>query len=320
MQTRNQIAKDLLETENPSTEFYNVLLSALEENTGIPLTEETAKAENNKLMAKVKKATKSKLTTWSPGDAYDTNAADFLGLVLWQGKSEIDGADIVVLAQFDSTNRKTGNMVQVFIMRDDMKPNTAVKQGLDASVCGDCPHRGGDGKKRTCYVLTWQGPRSIWEAYKRGRYAFFNGDYSVFAGKSIRWGAYGDPALIPSEIVRKINNVAERYTGYTHQWQQPFAKEFRAFFQASCDSVSDMDKATNEGWGSFTVLPVGMDKNELPYKVTVCPASIDDNVQCIECGPCNGSRRFAHKIVIEAHGRGAKDVKWADKARNAASA
>jgi len=47
----------------------------------------------------------TKLTTWSKGDDYDVNASDFLGLVLWQGKSEIDGADIVVLAQLAKSAR-----------------------------------------------------------------------------------------------------------------------------------------------------------------------------------------------------------------------
>jgi len=252
----------------------------------------------------------SSLKTWKKGDSYDVNHKDFLGVVLWEGKSALDGADIVALASFSSANRKTGNAVQVFIMRQDMKPNDAAKKGLDYSVCGDCPHRPHDGKQGTCYVITYRAPRAVWEAYKRGRYAWFDGDYSIFDGKVIRWGAYGDPSLIPYDIVRQVNDAADHFMGYTHQWKKSFAQEHMACLQASCDSVEDLNMATRRGWGSFTVLPIDMDKGELNHKVITCPASIDSKVQCVDCGMCNGTTGRARKIVIHAHGRSAKDVKW----------
>src|SRR4051812_20933218 len=81
------------------------------------------------------------------------------GVVLYAGPSMLDGKPIVAIAnriEDDSTNGKTGNMVQTWIMRSDMKPTDAVKSGEDSSVCGDCPHRpANDG---SCYVLTFQAP------------------------------------------------------------------------------------------------------------------------------------------------------------------
>lgn len=64
------------------------------------------------------------------------------GYVLFEGPSAIDGAPVVVIAIVKSTNVKTGNMIQTYILRADMSPLEAAGQGLDYSICGDCPHRG----------------------------------------------------------------------------------------------------------------------------------------------------------------------------------
>lgn len=234
------------------------------------------------------------------------------GYILEETVSVIDGAPIVVIATMKTVNAKTGNMVQVWILRSDMTPTEAVKSNCDISICGNCPHRAnGSVKERTCYVTVFQAPLAIFKAYKRGNYVKWDGDASVFAGRKIRWGAYGDPSLVNPAIVASINAVSDGWTGYTHQWKNEFAAPFVKFFQASCDSVNDLEIATDGGWGSFTVLPVGFDIKAFGQKVTRCPAAISDKVKCIDCGLCNGSQRHAHKVVIEAHGRNADDIKWA---------
>ena len=65
------------------------------------------------------------------------------GLIVYEGKSEIDGAPIVVIltAINGSMNPKTGHMVQSFILRADIDPITAAKAGHDVSICGQCEHR-----------------------------------------------------------------------------------------------------------------------------------------------------------------------------------
>jgi len=244
---------------------------------------------------------------YAPGDSYNIYDKDFLGVILWEGLSKITGDQIVVLASFDSGNRKTGPMVQVWILRYDMQPHVAQKCGGDDAVCGDCTHR----INGTCYVVTFQGPRAAYDSYKAGRYATFDGDYSIFSERKVRFGAYGDPSLIPFDIVRNIADNCVSWTGYTHQWNNPVGAEYAKFFQASCDSVELLETATDKGWGSFTVLPVGFDKASLPFKTTRCPASIDDTVQCIDCGLCNGATRHAHKVVIEVHGRSDKVANYA---------
>ena len=63
-----------------------------------------------------------------------------LGIVLYEGPSMLDGAPIVAIAtgiKSRAGNVKTGDMVQVFILRQDMSPNEAQRKGTDGAVCGD---------------------------------------------------------------------------------------------------------------------------------------------------------------------------------------
>jgi hypothetical protein len=66
----------------------------------------------------------------------------------WRGPSPVDGAPIVLiitglsaLPSEQSDNRKTGPMVQTYILRQDMAPVAAMMAGMDRSICGDCPLR-----------------------------------------------------------------------------------------------------------------------------------------------------------------------------------
>jgi hypothetical protein len=61
------------------------------------------------------------------------------GFILYEGKSVLDGAPIVYIATLSTSNRKTGDMVQTWILRSDINPVEASKQKLDASICGNCP-------------------------------------------------------------------------------------------------------------------------------------------------------------------------------------
>ena len=72
----------------------------------------------------------------------------FKTVELWRGPSRIDGKQIVLLATGasplegeQSGNRKTGAMVQTYIMPLDVPPSEAVATGADVSVCGDCELR-----------------------------------------------------------------------------------------------------------------------------------------------------------------------------------
>ena len=218
-------------------------------------------------------------------------------MIFYQGPSAIDGKPIVAIATPSKTkgNRKTGNMVQTWIMRSDIEPHTAIKTGDDYSVCGDCPHR-----NRDCYVLTFQAPLSVYRAFHRGSYV--NRTIDQFAGQPLRLGSYGDPLAVPQSAWQPLLDITEGRTGYSHQWNTPRATtDWKAIVMASVDSQAQATKAQTEGWRTFRVAPADGHKasNEAH-----CPASeeMGRKVKCIDCQACNGQTGRKASIVILAHG------------------
>ena len=43
------------------------------------------------------------------------------GAVIWRGASRWDGAPLVVIVTWESSNKKTGNMAQTWILRADVE-------------------------------------------------------------------------------------------------------------------------------------------------------------------------------------------------------
>ena len=93
------------------------------------------------------------------------------GYVIYEGPSLLTGEPIVCVATLHSTNDKTGDMVQTWVLCADIDPVAAIKIGADISICGYCDSRGdGTGKGRACYVQVARAPLCIWGAYQRGMY------------------------------------------------------------------------------------------------------------------------------------------------------
>ena len=95
---------------------------------------------------------------------------------------------------------------------------------------------------------------------------------------------------------------AKGHTGYTHQWFQEFAADYKGIFMASVDSAIEEEMAQSQGWKTFRVYAP-----DLPIEgAKTCPAQLTDNrVQCERCLLCNGKKA---NIGIHAHGRAAKQV------------
>lgn len=236
------------------------------------------------------------------------------GLVIFEGPSKLDGEPIVVIAtglKSGSNNSKTGGMVQTYILRSDMTPQEAIYSGADESICGACPHRGdGTGKGRSCYVVIFQGPRGVYEAYKRGSYARATPAEAAehCAGKMVRLGAYGDPAAVPIFVWQHLLKKSAGSTGYTHQFLT-IAPQWAKIVMASADSVEDMAAAHALGYRTFRVTPLG----EKPIKglEIMCPASEEAGrkTTCELCKACAGTSGKAKiSIQIAAHGIGRKHV------------
>lgn len=219
----------------------------------------------------------------------------------------------VVIATTESDNRKTGNMIQIWILCRDTSPTDAVRSGLDADICGDCKLRGTDGwAGRTCYVNVAQGPHAVWRAYQAGRYDYLpQSRYpDVFCGRAVRFGAYGDPVHIPLGILRYICLFARRWTGYTHQWGKAQYRPYQEYLMASVDSELEYWRAHVYGWRCFRVRPA--EAYMIPGEIA-CPAADETGhkTDCARCGLCNGRRAVLDvrkDISIIVHGIGRKNL------------
>jgi hypothetical protein len=245
-----------------------------------------------------------------------------VSIVLYKGPSMLDGTPIVALASLDSRNRKTGPMIQTWIV-PQVGPLLASHRGRDGSVCGDCPRRhslGGD-----CYVLVFNAPHSAWKAWVRDGRPAVNWDHHTLALQreamhdGLRLGAYGDPAAVPVDVWHGlIDAIRPRVvTGYTHQWRNPVAAEYRTLLMASADSAADAELAHAAGWRYFAAVPNADGPKGLPGRVVECLADARGTT-CRECGVCDGARSGRDKqpasVWIAEHG-----IKSVSKAQRSAS-
>jgi hypothetical protein len=236
--------------------------------------------------------------------------------VIYEGPSLIDGQPIVAIAQVDSGNRKTGNMVQTWILRSDIDPITASRTGADSSICGDCPHKGtpnnnakGWATDRTCYVNLLFAPNGVYKAYKRGIYSTMKGHDNIRAIgllRGVRLGSYGDPMAVPSYVWESLCSGAEYVTAYTHQ-----ANTMPDLVMTSADSHAQAQNAWEQGQRTFRVV-ASLDAIDKANEV-LCPASKEagERVQCAQCKLCGGNSKAAKSVAIVAHGaskRKAKEV------------
>ena len=233
----------------------------------------------------------------------------FVGVILYEGKSALDGAPIVVIANKivgRSANAKTGHMVQTFVIRSDVDPVQALKLGLDSSVCGQCMHRPALGG--SCYVQVAKSVLSVYGAYKRGRYARPGIDYDarilpeLFAGLIFRMGTYGDPCAAPFQVWRAATLRVKGLTGYSHQWRNAKFAAFKLLCMASADSEKDRDDAHAMGWRTFRVRTA---VQALGPREVICPASDEagKKTDCASCRACGGlSAKAKVSIAIIAHG------------------
>ena len=235
---------------------------------------------------------------------------NFLGYIAYEGPSIIDGAPIVVIVnKIDgSENAKTGAIVQSFIIRSDIAPTDALKTGDDASICGACVHRpllARENGQAPCYVNVGRSVRSVYDAYKRGRYTKADPATiaKALAGKIVRLGTYGDPAAAPVQMWVKITRYADR-RGYTHQWDRPGfdAAAWAPLVMASADNIDEAARANLLGMRVFRV-SIGVDKQ--PGE-TICPASAEGGKKatCAKCTLCAGTSIQARDVVIADHASG----------------
>lgn len=213
--------------------------------------------------------------------------------LLYRGPSLFNGEEISVVITgltVPSSNRKTGPIIQSWILSGSEKPTEAVKSGADASVCGSCPLRGS-----SCYV-NLVGVNNIWENIDNLQKV----DSDVleiirrYSGLGLRLGSYGDPAMVPLEVWMPLINASKFVVGYTHQWRT-CDQRWQQYCQASVESIKDMYEANRMGWATYRVKL--KDDSSEPGE-TVCINQTNKYIKCNTCRLCNGKKN----IVVDVHG------------------
>lgn len=237
------------------------------------------------------------------------------GYIIYRGPSLLDGKPIVVVAVVrESKNKKTGNMVQTYILVDNgVSPVQNARNLDDTSVCGDCKHRRGTGG--SCYVNLGQGARSVADGVVRGIYPDISNDPVAMrelamsiAQRMVRFGTYGDPMASPARVWRDLVAFALGHTGYTHQWDNKalpveHVNAIKALCMASADTPKEKALANAAGWRTFRVQ--GLNDDDQQEREMACPASEEQGkrLTCAECMSCSGgvdSKKA--NVVIIVHG------------------
>ncbi len=241
------------------------------------------------------------------------------GFIFYAGPSRLNGEPIVGVATGlvrRSDNEKTGPMVQVYFIPDPERaplPHKAIESGADASVCGDCKYRDGG-----CYVVAFRGPLMVAKAVLAGSYPRVSlaEASTLLDGETVRLGAWGDPASVPTRVLRRLVSKARRWTGYSHAWTR--FPSLRGLLMASVDTPAEFAEAQRRGWRTFRV-----DAEGTPMAGEIgCPAGPENGARttCDKCGLCDGARASdgRRSIVIRSHGAAHK-IKAANEALRSAA-
>jgi hypothetical protein len=225
-------------------------------------------------------------------------------------------ADALIVFTFGTTSNKKiaqpkEKIVQTYsfsrLQYENAKQKTTMRGffELDGAVCMDCPFSVSNGAKLSaCYthkVMQYSGflssLKSIAKSYPnwddiptldRGmQEQIVKQSY----GKYVRFGSYGEPSLIPIELVRGIVYVSKSWTGYTHQWNQK--PEYAEYLMASVHTAAMEEIARRKGWRSFIATPTKIEGT------TNCPASKEQGFKshCSKCGLCSGTKGKGNKSV-----------------------
>lgn len=217
----------------------------------------------------------------------------YTGIELYRGPSLLNGAPIVAIATLHSENAKTGDMIQTWVLRSDQPPSEAVKSGDDEAICGQCPHRhylGG-----ACYVIPFHGPNNVYKSWLKGRYPIATRRHiKRLTGRGVRLGGYGDPAAVPQEVWKPLVGVAKFATGYTHQPNSGLED----LCMLSADTEQQALDYQARGHRTFRVK---RQQDPLMEGEILCPASVHEDIQCLDCRLCTGGKQGVN-VAIDVHG------------------
>ena len=201
-----------------------------------------------------------------------------------------------------SSNTKTGDMVQLAILPIDNKPTAALKN-RQLPNCGDCA------LISACYVNTV----SLNAVYDQT----VNQAVSAVPKQlrqAVRLGSWGDPGLLPLDLLQQLSRAAGAHTGYTHLWQQ-IGQEYSQVLMASIDhltakkqglTVQELKQlAWDKGYRTYSILQPGEQQSAQERSCL----DISNNTQCRYCKLCNGASS-KRSIAAPLHGPASKQIAY----------
>jgi hypothetical protein len=214
-------------------------------------------------------------------------------------------ADVIVNFQFKTSNKKTGAMIQnYFIPTTWVETDGDIKKLSDKAICFDCLHNRDN--QDDCYVPKGNGLRGLIGKVKSLRrkgsanIPYLTAEIETILlkkleNKPLRFGSYGEPVLLGEDLVQKISEKVDFWTGYTHEWHKnPWAKKY---FMASVENDLIDKAAKNMGWRTFYAGDPVASEN------VTCPASKEAGRRstCENCRLCMGTTSKAKSVKIKIH-------------------
>jgi hypothetical protein len=224
----------------------------------------------------------------------------------------LDGNNIFVVRKGDTSNDKISDgkpLVQTYTFSMEQWVLATTSKGfgrkkffeLDGSNCLDCPFSGNQGAGG-CYTHKFNqyvGFLSMLRTIKPSDLTELTHTKILEIGMLskdtyVRFGTYGEPSLLPLDLIQVMADNSSSYTGYTHQWKKDWAKGYGDYFMASTHSQFQADVARKLDYRSFIATEDGSEN------AVGCPASKEGGYKsnCAACGLCSGLK-----------GKGNKDVK-----------
>jgi hypothetical protein len=114
----------------------------------------------------------------------------------------------------------------------------------------------------------------------------------------IRFGTYGEPCLIPYNLVWYMTQISKTWTGYSHQWMKKEFNQYSKFFMASTHNIQQSIKAETMPYNSWRSFQVVNNKPQFTSLVN-CPASKEAGFisNCAKCGLCSGTTGKGNKSI-----------------------
>jgi hypothetical protein len=176
----------------------------------------------------------------------------------------------------------------------------------DAKVCFDCPFAVSNGASLSaCYthkMMQYSGFLSSLRSIGKVTESFdeipelcidmYNDIVNLCWNRYVRFGTYGEPSLMPIDLIERICMYCKNWTGYTHQWSKK--PEYAPYFMASTHTEDEERIASLIGYRSFVASPISIPK------FISCPASEEMGFKsnCSKCGLCSGTKGKGTKSVI----------------------